>query len=240
MPLLDHFRPPLSQRRHWDSFHGAWAEAIAIHLNQSLLPERFVAETRVKLGGQVEIDVGAFAETITTASSGPGGVALGAPPQPMATAALGFQDPDVFEVQVLSEEEGPCLVAAIELASPANKDRPANRRMFAVKCASYLHSGVSVIIIDVVTQRSGNLYAELLQLLQVGLPTSGQGPNDLYATAHRTAPSSEGLQLEAWAYALKLGDALPTLPLWLGGDLCLPLDLEATYHAACVARRLAS
>jgi hypothetical protein len=33
MPLLDHFRPPLSQRRHWDSFHGAWAEAIAIALN---------------------------------------------------------------------------------------------------------------------------------------------------------------------------------------------------------------
>lgn len=56
MPLLDHFRPPLSQRRHWDSFHGAWAEAIAANLNQSLLPERFVAEARVKLGGQVEID----------------------------------------------------------------------------------------------------------------------------------------------------------------------------------------
>lgn len=57
MPLLDHFRPPLSQRRHWDSFHGAWAESIAQHLNQ-LLPENFVAEARVKLGGQVEINVG--------------------------------------------------------------------------------------------------------------------------------------------------------------------------------------
>ena len=56
MPLLDHFRPPLSQRRHWDSFHGAWAEAIATNLNQSLLPERFVAEARVKLRGQIEID----------------------------------------------------------------------------------------------------------------------------------------------------------------------------------------
>jgi len=62
MPLLDHFRPPLSQRRHWDSFHGAWAEAIAVQLNQAL-PERYVAEARVKLGGQVEIDVAAFAES---------------------------------------------------------------------------------------------------------------------------------------------------------------------------------
>ncbi len=240
MPLLDHFRPPLSQRRHWDSFHGAWAEAMATNLNQSLLPERFVAEARVKLGGQVEIDVGTFAENGMAPSSESGGVAVWAPPKPVATAALGFQDPDIFEVQVLSEEEGPRLVAAIELVSPANKDRPAHRRMFAVKCASYLHSGVSVIIVDVVTERSGNLHAELLELLRVQLSTPGQGVQDLYATAYRTVPAPQGLHLETWAHSLTLGGSLPTLPLWLQPDLCLPLDLEATYHAACVARRIAS
>ncbi|HEV3255889.1 MAG TPA: DUF4058 family protein [Gemmataceae bacterium] len=240
MPLLDHFRPPLSQRRHWDSFHGAWAEAIAINLNQSLLPERFVAEARVKLGGQVEIDVGTFAEKGTTPSPQPGGVALWAPPKPVATSPLDFQDPDLFEVQVLSEDEGPRLVAAIELVSPANKDRPANRRMFAVKCASYLHSGVSVIIVDVVTERAGNLHAELLELLQVQFSTPGQAVHDLYATVHRTVPASQGLQLESWVHPLTLGGSLPTLPLWLEADLCLPLDLEATYHAACVARRIAA
>jgi len=249
MPLLDHFRPPLSQRRHGDSFHGAWAEAMALQLNQSLLPERFVAEARVKLGGQVQIDVGTFAENGVPPSSESGGVALWAPPKPMATAALDFRDPDVFEVQVLGEEDGPRLVAAIELVSPANKDRPANRRMFAVKCASYLHSGVSVIIVDVVTERTGNLHAELLELLRVQLSIPGQGLHDLYATAHRTMPAppspqgrgdGQGLQLETWAHPLTVGSPLPTLPLWLEADLCLPLDLEATYHAACVARRIAS
>ncbi|HMC63387.1 MAG TPA: hypothetical protein VKI65_00455, partial [Gemmataceae bacterium] len=183
-----------------------------------------------------------------------GGVAVWAPPQPAATAPLDFQDPDVFEVQVLAEEEGPRLVAAIELVSPANKDRPANRRMFAVKCASYLHSGVSVIIVDVVTERTGNLHAELLELLRVQLSIPGQGLHDLYATAHRTMPAppsplspgergrgdGQGLQLETWAHPLTVGSPLPTLPLWLEADLCLPLDLEATYHAACVARRIAS
>ncbi len=152
MPLLDHFRPPLSQRRHWDSFHGAWAESIALALNQSLLPERFVAEARVKLGGQVEIDVGTFAEDGTSPGSDSGGVATWAPPKPLASSPLTFQDPDIFEIQVLNEDEGPRLVAAIELVSPANKDRPGNRRAFAVKCASYLQSGVSVVIIDVVTE----------------------------------------------------------------------------------------
>jgi hypothetical protein len=237
MPLLDHFRPPLSQRRHWDSFHGAWAEAMATTLNQELLPERFVAEARVKLGGQVEIDVGTFAEAGATASES-GGIALWAPPKPVATSPVDFQDPEVFEVQVLSESEGPRLVAAIELVSPANKDRPANRRMFAVKCASYLHSGVSVILVDVVTERSGNLHAELLDLLRVQVTTPGQGAQDLYATAHRIVPADDGLRLEAWPHALTLGGPLPTLPLWLHPDLCLPLDLEATYQAACAARRI--
>src|SRR5438105_7925657 len=110
MPLLDHFRPPLSQRRHWDSFHGAWAEAMATGLNQSLLTERFVAEARVKLGGQVEIDVGTFKGADTGLTSNGGGVAVWAPPKPMAAVPLDYQDPDIFEVQVLSEEEGPRLV----------------------------------------------------------------------------------------------------------------------------------
>lgn len=238
MPLLDHFRPPLSQRRHWDSFHGALAEAIAGMLNHSLLPERYVAEARVKLGGQVEIDVGTFAENGLELTRDPGGVAVYAPPQPIATAPLDFQDPDIFEVQVLSEMEGPRLVAAIELVSLANKDRPANRRMFAVKCASYLHSGVSVIIVDAVTERAGNLHSELLELLQVQLSTVGDSTHDLYAVAYRTVPSSPGLRLETWPHTLTLGGLLPTLPLWLHLDLCLPLDLEASYLAACAARRI--
>ena len=238
MPLLDHFRPPLSQRRHWDSFHGAWAESMAIVLNQSLLPAQFVAEARVKLGGQLEIDVGTFAQGPANANTGQGGVAVWAPPQPAATAPLDFQDPDIFEIQILNEEGGPQLVAAIELVSPANKDRPANRRMFAVKCASYLQSGVSVAIVDVVTERGGNLHADVLNLLQVDVSTPGQGSHDLYAAVHRKVSGPKGLCLETWAHTLAIGQTLPTLPLWLQPDLCLPLDLEESYQAACANRRI--
>ena len=237
MPLLDPFRPPLSQRRHWDSFHGAWAEAMAQHLNQLLLPENFVAEARIKLGGQVEIDVGTFAEGDSSSASGPG-IAVWAPPKPAATALLDFQAPDIFEVRILQEEGGPRLVAAIELVSPANKDRPSHRRMFAVKCASYLQCGVSVMLVDVVTQRAGNLHTELLQLLDAPVTTPGQGNHDLYAAAYRTVAGSQGLTLEAWAETLNLRQPLPTLPLWIMPDLGLPIDLEMTYQAACAARRI--
>lgn len=38
MPLLDHFNSPLAPRRHWESFHGQFASAIAGALNSGLLP----------------------------------------------------------------------------------------------------------------------------------------------------------------------------------------------------------
>src|SRR2546423_1908133 len=33
MPLLDHFHPPLSERRHWHSFHNSWATYLSSQLN---------------------------------------------------------------------------------------------------------------------------------------------------------------------------------------------------------------
>src|SRR4051795_9983071 len=60
MPLLDHFHPPLSGVRHWESFHAAWAGSIADALNRDLLPPGYFAEEHVHVGSRVEIDVATF------------------------------------------------------------------------------------------------------------------------------------------------------------------------------------
>src|SRR5262245_24792405 len=121
MPLLDHFHPPLSQRRHWENLHSAWANALRDQLNAGLLPPQFFAEVQISVGGRVEIDVATFEEANGSAASGGGGVAAWAPPRPPQSCLLQFAHPDLFEVQVLRDEGGPRLVAAIELVSPANK-----------------------------------------------------------------------------------------------------------------------
>src|SRR5438094_8821069 len=56
MPLLDHFRPPLSVSHPWKGFHSAWANAITNHLNE-VLPEGYYAIPEVPLGDQIEIDL---------------------------------------------------------------------------------------------------------------------------------------------------------------------------------------
>src|SRR5260370_42395164 len=71
------------------------------------------------------------------------------------------------EIRVYQDLGGAELRAAIELISPANKDRAGSRRTFAAKCAGYLKHGISVVIVDIVTSRTANLHEELFDTLGV-------------------------------------------------------------------------
>ena len=70
MPLLDHFHPPLSERRPWESFHTTWASALADALNQDVLPPGYIALEQVHQGASLEIDVATFTEPAGATSAG--------------------------------------------------------------------------------------------------------------------------------------------------------------------------
>jgi hypothetical protein len=235
MPLLDHFHPPLSRTRHWENLHSAWANALRDQLND-VLPPRYFAEVQISLSRQVEIDVATFDDDQAGTVAESGGVALWAPPQLPQTALLPIMPTDLFEVQVLTDEEGPRLVGAVELISPSNKARPGHRHTFAVKCGSYLYQGIGLVMVDVVTHRTSNLHRQLLELLGVSSPSPPA--SNLYAGAYRTRPTGEGLVLDYRVDALTLGGALPTMPLWISRDLCLPVHLEQAYQTACASSRI--
>ncbi len=240
MPLLDHFHPPLSKRRHWQNLHSAWANALRDQLNDDLLPPGFVAEVNISLASQVEVDLGTFEEEDESSRSGAGGgLALWAPPIPFRSVDLDAAAQDLFEVQVFNDEEGPRLVAAVELVSPANKDRPANRQAFAVKCGSYLLQGVALALVDVVTSRLANLHGQILTLLAVSAEPVEIASGSLYAAAYRPSQAKDGVHLDYWMETLAIGSSLPTLPLWIGPDLCVPLPLDQAYSRACTSSRIA-
>ncbi len=157
----------------------------------------------------------------------------------LGTALENFARLDVCEIRVYEELGGAQLRAAIELVSPANKDRPGSRRTFAAKCAGYLKQAVSVIIIDVVTKRAANLHTDLLEALDVS-QAAWESPTHLYGIAYRPVPLQNQQSVEAWPEVLTLGQTLPVLPLWLRLDLCLPLHLEETYATTCNGLRISS
>lgn len=236
VPLLDHFHAPLFPRRHWESFHVNWAGAIADALNEDLLPDGYFAEEHAHAGARIEIDVATFAGENSTPPNGAIATRTYAPPTPPLTIPASF--PDEFEVRVYEAEGGARLVAAVELVSPANKDRDSHRPAFANKCAGYLAQGIALIVVDVVTSRTANLHADILRLLGRTADTGLSVETELYAVAYRPIVRPEGGAIDAWPVALALGKELPTVPLALNAELCLPIDLEATYTVACNRRRL--
>lgn len=232
MPLFDHFRPPLSTRRHWHSFHNAWSTYLADDLNQRL-PEGYFAEPNAQFG--IEIAVATYSESISGERSQPNENLLEWMPR-SPTATLPFQPTtDVVEVQVFNVQAGPTLVGAIELVSPANKDRPAHRDAFTSKCQTYLQQGIGLIVVDVVTTLSANLHNEMMKRLELSIEPMQA---DLYAIAYRVAEADDTPHLNIWQETFTIGEQLPTLPLYLKGGLCLPINLEQTYHYTCVRQRI--
>src|SRR5262249_39032787 len=154
MPLRDHFRPPLADTASWEELHGQWPAVIVQQL-RTILPPGDVAGPKVHAGAQVEIDVAAYERDLgpspVNASNPPGGVATAIwVGEPAVRVETELPEYDEYEVRVYDARRGRRLVAAIEIVSPANKDRPEKRNAFVGKCAALLQNGVAVTIIDVV------------------------------------------------------------------------------------------
>ena len=244
MPLRDHFRPPLDDLTSWEGLHTGWPMMIVLAL-QRRLPPRYVAVPGVLSGKLIEIDVSTYEHNERTPASQDSGndnggvaTAVWAPPRPTLAVATDLPEQDEYEVRVYDNKRGRRLVAAIEIVSPANKDRPEHRREFVAKCAALLQKLVSVTIIDLVTTRNFNLYADLLELIGQADPSLGDNPSPLYAVACRGARQGDTWLFETWFHTLALGQPLPTLPIWLADNLSVPLELEACYEDTCRALRI--
>jgi len=95
-----------------------------------------------------------------------------------------------------------------------------------------------LIVIDIVTTRQANLHDEMMRLLGHGDQFQLAGGTALYAVAYRPLVREQAEQIHVWPTSLALQQLLPVLPLALNAEVCLPLDLETTYTAACQRRRL--
>lgn len=247
MPLRDHFHPPLSRTSTYQEVHGGWPMVIVQQLGR-LLPGNFVAGPHVHVGAQVEVDVATF-ENESGGSYGEvkhgeiehGGVAkqVWAPPKPSLQVQTALGDFDEYEVRVYDAQRERRLVAAIELISPANKDRPEARSQFVARCAALLRSGVCVVLVDIVTSRQSNLYSELLSLIGERDPSLSDPPSATYAVSCRWHPRGVDYWLETWNHDLNPDQPLPNLPLWLDENLAISLDLEASYEQTCRDLRIA-
>ncbi len=94
-------------------------------------------------------------------------------------------------------------------------------------------------LVDIVTIRQFNLYADLLELIGRTDPMLGAEPPALYAVTTRGRKRIRKRPLlDTWFYPMALGQPLPTLPIWLDVDLGVFLDLETSYQETCHVLRI--
>lgn len=236
MPLRDHFHPPISRTFAWEGFHGTWPGMLVGRV-RSLLPPGYIAEPRARMGRYFEMDIGTFEHKNPPPDTGKGihGTVTMSQTiaEPTVSADIDIGDQHEYEVLIYDVEREKTLVAAVEFVSPGNKDRLEHRQAFVAKCSALLQRNISVAIVDIVTHRGGNLYAELLGELGLSDPTLGAEVPSLYAASCRTWTNEHCNHFDAWAYPVVLGQPLPAPLLWYAPDRALTLDLEGSYEDTC-------
>ena len=102
-----------------------------------------------------------------------------------------------------------------------------------------LREGVCVSIVDIVSDRHANLYAELLSRIGQLDPRVGADPSAMYAVTLRARRRRKKPSLmDAWYFPMAVGEPLPTIPLWLSHNLQVILPLEPSYSETCRLLRI--
>jgi hypothetical protein len=184
----------------------------------------------------VEFEHNASGNGVANGTQGSVATATYAPPTPILT----FPGPseDDITVEVRDRDRDSRVVAVVELLSPRNKDRDEARSAFAAKAVAYLRLGAGLVVLDVVTSRSGNSHNDIVTILKLNDTFRLTSPSGLSAAAYQPVAEAEQRTVNVWFESLNVGNPLPVMPLSVRGFGVLPLDLEASYSEACERSRL--
>jgi len=219
----------------WEGAHLLWMTELLRHI-KSELPSGY----RAYLGSGPAVAIGAptARPDVSIRSQAPS-TAVAAVASHLPENGWAEMKPDV-EVAVASLELDPALlierdgrlIAAIELISPRNKDRPVARTAYAFRYAGYLLEGVHLLLVDVHPRPAGFSFADQIAL-QLSIPNQPALPPAMAVSYRVGEPAATGGRfLAIWRYPLTIGGLLPTVRLPLTIDLSVPVDLDSTYGRA--------
>jgi hypothetical protein len=231
MPLHD-----WNESRGWDGVHLLWITEL-LRWVKPRLPAGYRAYVgsvpTVAIGGseKPEVSVRQWPEPPSSAPVTSGTQSASADEEPDEQIAVVTLDPE----KAVYVAMGGRLIAAIELISPRNKDRPDAQMTYLMRYLAYLYEGVHLLLVDAHRRplhfSFADRIAEELGIRQPAVPPP-------MAVSYRVgAPAATGgRNLGIWRRLLTVGTPLPTMRLSLDVGLSVPVDLEQTYmHAAADA-----
>jgi hypothetical protein len=227
MPVHDWTRVPAGI---FHDFHCSWALHIKEALNEGLLPSGYYAliEQTIPV---VRPDVIALSTTGAGTLRPRTGAAVMDPPRTklsLATEPLARYR-QARRTIAIRHVSGHQIVALIEIASPANKDRLSSVEQFVEKIRQAVTAGVHVLLVDLLPPGKFDPQGLHGAFWEEFGPESVEQPLDqpLCLSSYEAARSPQ-----AFLEPISVGDALPDMPLFYEDGLYVQVPLEKTYDQA--------
>jgi hypothetical protein len=221
--------------------HLGWIDGLRAVLNRGLLPEPFYALAEPVLGSAVpDVLTPRGGDPVAPQRGVPGGMHDDAAVRPViATLPMVVLDPPPVEaysvlarqIVIRSSLRDDEVIAVIELVSRANKMSREERDRFVSKSVELLRRGIHLVVVDV----------------QPPTALVPAGFHALVCEAHGESPAKlpENRPLQAISYqvledsttrshvvAMRVGDVLPEMPVFLTAHQYVRVPLEETYTTA--------
>ncbi len=222
MPLHD-----WTDERGWDSMHLLWLNDL-LNWVQPRLPEGYRAYVGSVPALTVDAGNGRPDVTVRQWTPEPAAVAVGVgtvEPDQEAVATFTLDPQRALHIDWKGQ-----LIAAIELVSPRNKDRPSSRDRYLGRYVGYLRQGVHLLLIDLLPRPRGFSFADAV-VADLGLACEPTTPP--FAVSYRVGePVPEGTLVATWRRPMQVGQPLAVIPLALNIGQAIDIDLEQTYQQA--------
>lgn len=228
MPIHDWTRVNAGLFHH---FHHRWISAIGDALGAGLLPEGYFALAEQTIGGLVP-DVLTLqrpdmaAERVERMT--PGGVAVAeAPPR---VRFVSRTDEEVYAAKasriVVRHVLGQ-VIAVLEIVSPGNKSGKAALKKFVEKAVGLLDQGIHLLVVDLFppTPRDPQGIHKAIWDEVRDAPFELPSDKPLTVVSYVAGPAKT-----AYIEPVAVGDALPSMPIFLDPDWYVAVPLEETYQ----------
>lgn len=228
-------------------FHLSWVHDLRDLLNQKLLPDPFYAlaepvageavpdvitlqaQTGAAEGGRARVAPGSGSSLMH--DSAEGNIVVATSPVLVQEVSLEPYDLLSRRISIHSEWEGDAVVAVIEFVSKGNKTSQVKVDQFVSKSLSFLEKGIHLLFIDLHAPTRVlpmGFHSKIFEQLGGAAPSLA-ADRLLSAVSYQVR---EAGRICSRAVALKVGDLLPEMPVFLRAHEFVRAPLETTYEQA--------
>jgi Protein of unknown function (DUF4058) len=216
------------------NLHVAWVPAICKALNR-VLPDNLYAlaehHASSDIADLLTLDQRPHDRQSLPVPSNAGHLVADVPPRVRWKQSLVRSAVQRRRTVAIRHVSGHRLIAILEIISPANKDRAEHIDDFAAKVVSALDAGVHVLIVDLFPpsrRDPSGLHGIIHQRMEQSDEAYALPPDEPLTLASYVA----GPRVDVYLEHVRVGAALPEMPLFIHSDRYINVPLEATYNAA--------